>query len=98
MLKVGTYEAKTRLSELLERVAAGERISITRHGEEVALLLPRFVPVESEGMAGRIPCAGRMEILQALEGGVGQGGDELTDHRSGTRVGEKEGCLNLYQS
>jgi prevent-host-death family protein len=40
MLKVGTYEAKTRLSELLERVAAGERVSITRHGEEVALLIP----------------------------------------------------------
>lgn len=40
MLKVGTYEAKTRLSELLERVAAGEEIAITRHGEEVALLVP----------------------------------------------------------
>jgi prevent-host-death family protein len=40
MVTVGTYEAKTRLSELLDLVAAGEEIAITRHGEEVARLVP----------------------------------------------------------
>ncbi len=39
MVKIGTYEAKTRLSELLDLVAAGEEIAITRHGEEVARLV-----------------------------------------------------------
>ena len=29
---VGAYEAKTHLSELLEKVEAGEEIVITRHG------------------------------------------------------------------
>ena len=37
---VGVHEAKTHLSRLLERVAAGEEICITRRGEEVARLMP----------------------------------------------------------
>jgi len=37
---VGAYEAKTRLSKLLERVAKGERIVITKHGVPVAVLQP----------------------------------------------------------
>ena len=37
---VGVHEAKTHLSKLLERVAAGEEITITRRGEEVARLVP----------------------------------------------------------
>ncbi len=37
---VGAYEAKTRLSQLLERVAAGEEITITRHGQPIARLVP----------------------------------------------------------
>lgn len=37
---VGVHEAKTHLSRLLEDVAAGEEIVITRRGEEVATLVP----------------------------------------------------------
>lgn len=37
---VGTFEAKTHLSELLDRVAQGESITITRHGVPVARLVP----------------------------------------------------------
>jgi prevent-host-death family protein len=40
MLEVGAYEAKTHLPRLLERVARGERITITKHGVPVALLIP----------------------------------------------------------
>ena len=40
MSRVGAYEAKTRLSELLDAVEAGERITITRHGRAVAVLIP----------------------------------------------------------
>ena len=40
MTEVGAYEAKTKLSELLERVARGERIVITKHGIPVAILVP----------------------------------------------------------
>jgi len=36
----GAYEAKTHLPQLLERVAKGERITITKHGVPVATLQP----------------------------------------------------------
>lgn len=35
---IGVYEAKTQLSRLIDRVATGERIVITRNGVEVAEL------------------------------------------------------------
>lgn len=37
---VGVHEAKTHLSRLLEDVAAGEEVVITRRGEAVAILAP----------------------------------------------------------
>ena len=40
METVGSFEAKTHLSSLLERVSKGERIAITKHGVPVALLVP----------------------------------------------------------
>ena len=40
MTTVGSYEAKTHLPQLLERVARGETILITRHGQAVAMLVP----------------------------------------------------------
>lgn len=40
MAEVGAYEAKTHLSDLLDRVERGERITITRHGKAVAHLVP----------------------------------------------------------
>jgi prevent-host-death family protein len=40
MSEVGSYEAKTHLPKLLERVAKGERITITKHGKPVAMLVP----------------------------------------------------------
>jgi len=40
MTTVGSYEAKTHLPQFLERVARGEKILITRHGQAVAMLVP----------------------------------------------------------
>ncbi|MBI4541104.1 MAG: type II toxin-antitoxin system prevent-host-death family antitoxin [Gemmatimonadetes bacterium] len=40
MTKIGAYYAKSHLSELLDRVQRGERITITRHGRPVAELVP----------------------------------------------------------
>jgi prevent-host-death family protein len=39
MLTVGAFEAKTHLSTLLDRVAAGEEVIITKHGKPVARLV-----------------------------------------------------------
>jgi prevent-host-death family protein len=40
MDKVGAYEAKTRLPQLLEQVAQGEGLVITKHGVPMAVLGP----------------------------------------------------------
>ena len=40
METIGSFEAKTHLSSLLDRVAKGERITITRHGVPAAMLIP----------------------------------------------------------
>jgi prevent-host-death family protein len=40
MRTIGVLEAKTHFSELIERVASGERVTITRHGKPVAQLVP----------------------------------------------------------
>ncbi len=40
MKTIGAYQAKTHLSQLLERVLNGEHITITKHGVPVAVLQP----------------------------------------------------------
>jgi prevent-host-death family protein len=39
MRKVGLFEAKQKLSELVERAASGERIGITRRGKLAAVIV-----------------------------------------------------------
>ena len=40
MRRVGLFEAKQKLSELVEQAAAGERIGITRRGKLAAVIVP----------------------------------------------------------
>lgn len=40
MRRVGAYEAKTHLPRLLDEVAQGEAITITKHGVPIAVLGP----------------------------------------------------------
>ena len=48
--EVGIFEAKTRLSELVDQVASnGDEIVITKRGRPVA----RLLPTQSEGAGGR---------------------------------------------
>lgn len=44
---IGAYEAKTHLPRLLAQVERGARVTITKHGREVA----RLVPVRSRSTA-----------------------------------------------
>ncbi len=39
MITVGAFDAKTHLSSLLDKVADGEEVVITRHGKPVARLV-----------------------------------------------------------
>jgi prevent-host-death family protein len=48
---VGAFQAKTHFSQLLERVAKGEEITITKHDRPVARLVPADRP-SREHVAG----------------------------------------------
>ena len=69
MEEIGVFEAKTHLSELLERVAAGEEFTITRRGRAVA----RLVAAESARAEG---VRDAIAELRAFAGGrrLGKGG------------------------
>ena len=40
MIEVGSFEAKTHLSALLEKVSQGQEVLITKRGEPIARLVP----------------------------------------------------------
>lgn len=40
MERIGIYDARAKLSELIDRVQSGEEVILTRHGEPVARLVP----------------------------------------------------------
>ena len=47
MTTVGAYEAKTHLPRLLEQVESGASFTITRHGREIAKLVPADRPANN---------------------------------------------------
>jgi prevent-host-death family protein len=67
MATVGSFEAKTKFSALLERVEQGEQILITRRGKPVA----RLVPVAT---ARKEKVSAAMERLRKLRKGTTLGG------------------------
>ena len=69
MTRVGTFEAKTHLSQLLERVAKGERIMITNRGKPIAMLVPPEVGTERDtARIGREMLEYRDQVKRALGG------------------------------
>lgn len=59
MESIGVFEARTHLSALLDRVAKGQKITITKHGIPAAML----VPVEQ---ARPRASAGHREIVEGM--------------------------------
>jgi prevent-host-death family protein len=51
---VGLFEAKQKLSELVERASAGERIGITRRGKLAAVLVPARADADLKEVFARI--------------------------------------------
>ena len=70
---VGAYEAKTHLSELLEKVEAGGEIIITKHGAPVA----KLVPVRKEASAQQRAAA--IKRIQKLSARLSLGGLHIKD-------------------
>lgn len=65
METIGAFDAKTRLSELLSRAAAGESFVITKHGRPVARLVP-------EGDIDRERTLAAARRLRAFRGTLGE--------------------------
>ena len=65
---VGAYDAKTRFSQLLERVAAGEVITITRHGTPVARMIPASPSVSIESRQAAINKMRELSAGHSLDG------------------------------
>ena len=78
METIGAFEAKTHFSQLLDRVAQGETITIARHGEPAALLgpvrpvaakLPHAEIVKGMRELRRRVKPGKMSVRQMVEKG-----------------------------
>lgn len=67
MRTVGSYEAKTHLPRLLDEVAKGERITITKHGHPVAMLVP-------PGTVSRPDADAALARIRELRKGIRLGG------------------------
>ena len=77
MRTTGVFEAKKSFSALIDAVAAGEEVLITRHGKEVVRMIPaqpKVAPTETE-------IAGELAALKRLRARVkpGPGWRELRD-------------------
>lgn len=73
MTTIGAYEAKTHLARLLDEVVAGATVTITRHGVEVAHLVPVDAPA---GTAQDVAAA-----LREARRGVTRGDDAVAAMR-----------------
>lgn len=78
MKTIGVFEAKNNFSALLDRVAKGERITITRHGVPVAVLMPvarakskrphKEIVERLRALRGRVK-PGKMTVREMIEEG-----------------------------
>jgi prevent-host-death family protein len=59
-VQLNIYEAKTRLSQLVDRAAAGEEVIIARNGRPVA----RLVPIQRQPVK-RVPGAWKGKVWMA---------------------------------
>lgn len=65
-MQIGAFEAKNKLGHLLDLVEAGEEVTITRHGKEVARLVPaRATGGKAAARAAIERLRQRAEALQA---------------------------------
>ena len=68
MENVGSFEAKTHLPQLLERVAQGEEFTITKHGKPVARLIPALGSTPKPDVRAAVEAMKRLRKKQTLRG------------------------------
>jgi prevent-host-death family protein len=69
---VGAYEAKSKLSELLDLVERGRTVTITRHARSIAKLVPAGEPAVDRTVFSRIRA-----MRERLALGAGESAKEL---------------------
>ena len=74
-LEVGAYQAKTHLPDLLRKVRAGLRFTITQRSHAVADL----VPVGTDALQSNAAAAGRMRQFMKRGGGTAYSDDCVTN-------------------
>ena len=75
-MEMGAFEAKNKLSSLLDKVAQGQRVVITRRGKPVAALVdPAVLEDEREEMKAAVI----MEELRAIRGRAQPAGCSLKE-------------------
>jgi prevent-host-death family protein len=70
MREIGAFEAKNKFGQLLDWVEHGEEVTITRHGKEVARLVPSRAAFNREAAraaAGRIRAMSKGVTLGKLK-------------------------------
>ena len=83
MITVGSFEAKTKLAELLDKVEAGESVTITRRGKAVAQLIAIRTDGERERMRALVEEIKRSRVGRGKPAGPGTTIPELI--RAGRR-------------
>jgi len=74
---VGAFEAKTKLAELLDKVEAGESVTITRRGKAVAQMIAVKSDGESERMRALVEEIKRTRVGRGKPAGPGTTISEL---------------------
>ncbi len=77
MITVGSFEAKTKLAELLDRVEEGEVVTITRRGKAVARLVAANSAVGNEDMRKLVEQIKRSRVGRGKPAGPGTTISEL---------------------
>ena len=70
-ITVGSFEAKTKLAELLDKVEAGESVTITRRGKAVAVMIAVKADDESERMRALVEEIKRTRVGRGKAAGPG---------------------------
>jgi prevent-host-death family protein len=71
MITVGSFEAKTKLAELLDKVEEGEVVTITRRGKAVARLVAANSAVGNEDMRKLVEQIKRSRVGRGKPAGPG---------------------------
>ena len=74
---VGAFEAKTKLAELLDKVEAGESVTITRRGKPVAQMIAVKSDDESDRMRALVEEIKRTRVGRGKPAGPGTTISEL---------------------